>query len=596
MNIPKRIWGLLDHTQRRHLVGLQLLSILMALSTVGGIAAVVPFFTALADPNAVQRNPLLSLAYQRFHFHTEPAYVAALGISFAALVLLSNGINLVGTLAINRFALAVGNTLYVRLFEEYLRRDYTFHSQTNSSVLASKLLYETGKVAVGILQPGLIFVANLVTIIFVAASMAVLNPLVAAAAALGLGGSYAVIYTIARRRLLRNGRDESRHSATRMQLVNETFGAIKEVAVLDARDLFIQQFALACRAIAKTELSTLAVSLTPKNVLECVTVFCLVAVALYLRSHSNGVGPWVGQLSFFGFAAYRMLPALQQAFNAGVRIRASRSALDHVAGDLEGVACAATAAVPSVFDSWRGRPCNQVRLRQVCFSYSPDRPAAISNLSLEIRAGTAVGFVGGNGSGKTTLVDLLAGLMLPQSGHIEVDGIRLDKLTHRAWQGSIAYVPQQVFVLDATLAENVALGVPRLNIDRGRLERAVRLARLSECVSALPNGYEERLGERGSRLSGGQRQRLGIARALYREAALLIMDEATSALDMEAEDEIADMLETLRPDCTLVLVAHRLGALRHCELIHELSEGRIVRSGSYRDFSQPRRAWSLRAQ
>ncbi|HEY2465643.1 MAG TPA: ABC transporter ATP-binding protein [Steroidobacteraceae bacterium] len=598
MNIPKRIWMLLDHKQRRHLIGLQLTSIVMALSTVGGLAAVVPFFTVLADPNAIRRNPLLFFAYQRLHFGSEATYVAALGICFAALVLLSNAVNLLGALAINRFALQVGATLHVRLFEEYLRRDYGFHSQTNSAVLASKLLHETGKVVIGILQPGLIFVANLVTVSFVAISMAVLNPLVAAAATLGLGASYAVIYTIARRRLLHNGREESRHSAVRMQLVSETFGAIKEITVLDVRDLFVQRFARESRSIAKAELSTLAVSLSPKSVLECATVFCLVAVALYLRSRSNGVGPWVAQLSFIGFAAYRMLPALHQAFNASVRIRANRPALDHVAADLGNVltASARVAVTPSASDRSQRLPCKGVLLHEVSFSYSPDRPAAISNLSLEIRAGTSVGLVGGNGSGKTTFTDLLAGLLLPQSGHIDVDGIQLDELTRRAWQASIAYVPQHVFLLDASLAENVAFGVPPLRIDHDRLQRAVRLAHLSECVNALPHGYEERLGERGSRLSGGQRQRLGIARALYRDATLMIMDEATSALDMDAEEAIVDMLETLRPGRTLVSVAHRLGALRHCDMIHELREGRIVRSGSYRDLHRPQRAWSLSTQ
>jgi len=175
-------------------------------------------------------------------------------------------------------------------------------------------------------------------------------------------------------------------------------------------------------------------------------------------------------------------------------------------------------------------------------------------------------------------VDLLAGLIVPQSGRVEIDGVGLDESTRAAWQETVAYVPQQVFMFDATFAENVAIGVPRAQIDVARVETAIRMAQLSDCVASFPNGIDEVLGERGCRLSGGQRQRLGIARALYRQASVLILDEATSSLDNAAEEQIVDMLEQLRPRCTIVLVAHRMSALRHCDVIHEIRGGQIARS------------------
>jgi ATP-binding cassette, subfamily B, bacterial PglK len=603
MSMLAQIWRLLDGAQRRQLVVLQLISVIMALSTVGGIAAVVPFFTVLADPGAIGRNSLLSALYQHLHFQSPGSYVVALGLSFAAFVLLANTVNLAGTLAINRFAFRVGNTFYVRLFDEYLRRDYGFHSRSNSSELATRVLHETSRVATGILQQGLILVSSLVTIGFVVVTMLLLNPLVAAAAMLGLGASYAAIYAITRGRLLRNGRNESRHFAQRAQVVNEAFGAIKEVTVLNARDFFVQRFGAQCQSIARTELSTLAISLSPKNILECATVFCLVGVALYLRSRSDGVGPWVAQLSFIGLAAYRMLPALQQVFIAVVRIRANHSALDNISGDLEKAlpgtsipAAEGVVASMSTERQWLGLPRREMRLHDISYRYAPDRPPAISSLSLAITAGSSVGLIGANGSGKTTLVDVLAGLLMPQSGYVEVDGAALNHATRSAWQATIAYVPQHVFLLDATIAENIALGVPRAAIDRERLDAAVRLARLTECVASFSKGYDDTLGERGCRLSGGQRQRLGIARALYRDASLLILDEATSALDIVAEEEIVDMLDALRPTRTLVLIAHRLSALRHCQIIHELRNGQIVRSGTYRDFQPSLRARTVSAQ
>jgi ATP-binding cassette, subfamily B, bacterial PglK len=580
MSILLALWRLLDPRQRRQLLGLQLLSVVMGLSTVGGIAAVLPFFTALADPGAIRRNALLRVVLQHVHFENDGAFVIALGIAFAVMVVIANAVNLFGFLAINQFAFRVGDTLFIRLFNEYMQREYEFHTRSNSSELASKVIQETARVTSGILQQGLILVTNLVTITCVAAAIVLVNPVVAVGAMVGLGASYVAIYVTARGRLLRNGRSESRYYAERTRTVNESFGAIKELTLAQARDFFVQRFAAQCHSISRAARSTLAISQSPKYVLECITVACLVGVALYLRSRADAVGPWMAQLSFVGFAAYRLLPALQQAFAATVKIRAERSAFAGIKTDLERAGSEKPAPRVAALDpAWRGRPRRELRLCDVSFRHEPGRPAAVAGVSIVIPAGAIVGFVGPNGSGKTTLIDLVSGLLVPHSGHIEIDGLPLDHGNRVAWQSTIAYVPQQVFLFDATLAENIAVGIPRAQVDQKRLEAAVQLARLTECVGSLTNGYEEMMGEGGCRLSGGQRQRLAIARALYRDASLLILDEATSALDTTAESEIAEMLDVLRQDRTILVVSHRAGALRHCDLVFELRHGKVVDSG-----------------
>jgi len=582
MALLASLWRLLDRSQRRQLAVLQLLSILMALSTVGGIAAVLPFLTALTDSGAVTHNAMLRVLAQRIPFTDERSFVIVLGLAFAAIVVIANAINLFGFVVINRFAFRVGDTLYIRLFQEYLYRDYAFHTRTNSSVLASKVLQETARVTSGILQHTLILVSNLVTIAFVVTSILILNPIVATMAVFVLGGCYTAIYVIVRGRLLRNGQMESRFYAERMRTVNESFGAIKEVAILQARGFFVHRFAEQCQRISRAFANTLTISHTPKYVLECLTIFSLVGAAVYLRSRTTADDPWMAQLSFVGFAAYRLLPALQQAFAAIVKIRADYPAFAGIEADLR--RARGTEAATREFGPhsvWQGRPYREITLSDLCYRHAPDLADAVANVSLVIPAGTIVGFVGPNGSGKTTLLDLVSGLLVPQCGYIEVDGVRLDRTNCAAWQSTIAYVPQQVFVLDATLGENVAFGVPPAQINHERVEVATRLACLSECVASLPNGYAERLGERGSRLSGGQRQRLAIARALYRDASLLILDEATSALDAAAEGEIVEMLETLRPNRTILFIAHRTGALRHCDLVFELHNGRLVGTGKH---------------
>jgi len=350
--------------------------------------------------------------------------------------------------------------------------------------------------------------------------------------------------------------------------------------LLQARDSSVQRFAEQCRMISRTAANTLTISQSPKYVLECITVISLVVIALYLRSHTAASGPWIAQLSFVAFAAYRLLPALQQSFAAVVRIRTDRPAFLNVEMDLGHRPRAAMLPAWPSERTWRGKPRGEIRLCEVSYRYAPDRPDAVSGASLVIPAGALVGFVGPNGSGKTTLVDLICGLLAPHSGHIEVDGTRLERTSYCAWQSTIAYVPQQVFLFDSTLAENIACGIPAASIDYRRMEEAVRLARLTDCVASLPGGYQEVIGERGCRLSGGQRQRLAIARALYRDASLLILDEVTSSLDSTAESEIVETLRALCSERTVLVVAHRPGALRLCDLVFELRNGKVVASTS----------------
>lgn len=570
------LWRLLDAPQRWRLVGLQLLSICAAFSTVGGLAAVIPFFTALADPAAVGRSAMLGALLRRLRLNGHEAPALALGLAFAAAVLLANAVNLLALLAINRFALEVGDSLYVRLFEEYLHRGWERHARSNSAELAARLLHDAARVASGVLQHGLLVVTNIVTVAFILGSIMLLNPPGAGAALLALGASYGAIYLAVRRRLLRNGELESRYDAERTRTVAEGLSAVRELALLDAQPHFLQRFAAQCRTLSRSAFSTFTIAQSPRCALESATMCCLVALALYLRGLPGGAAPWMARLSFTGLAAYRLLPALQQVFASMVRIRADRPALAGIGADLARPSARTPPARHAALCS-RGALHRELRLHEVTFRYAPERAPAVANVSIAVPAGAVVGLVGPNGSGKTTLLDLVSGLLTPQSGRIEVDGMRLDERNRRSWQSVIAYVSQRAVLLDASLAENIALGVAPAHIDRARLERAARIARLGECIDSLPEGYEERVGEHGCRLSGGQRQRLAVARALYRDATLLLLDEATSALDAASEAQLLESLVALDPRPTILLVAHQKSALRHCEVIYELERGAVVR-------------------
>ena len=588
MNLLVEFWRLLDRSQRRRLLLLQLISVAMALSTVGGIAAVLPFFTVLADPSETTRQPLLQRLHEMLPAAGERAFIIELGIGFIAVMILANAITLVGSLLASRFAYGVGDRFHSALFTEYMSRDYRFHASTNSARLASNVLHECDRITIGLVQSGLILVANAAMIVLIICSIMVVNFRVGSLIILGLGSIYGLVYTLVRGKLMRDGAAQSGMYAERARIVGEAFGAIKEVISSQAQPLFAEKFDRTCHAISKTNISIQAMSQSPKYVLEALTACALVGVALYLSGGRGAAGQWVAQLTFLGLAIYRLLPALSQAFTAVARIRSESPAFLGISEDLgQALRHSRQQAVQAPGDAAQGWPRYGIRLEGVSYRHDPSRPAAIDNLTLSISAGSIVGFMGSNGSGKTTLLDLLGGLLVPDAGRILIDGIELDAGNRAAWMRTVAYLQQKVHVSDATLAENIAWSVPYSRIDQRRLKLAAEAAQLQQCVADLPAGYHERLGENGVRLSGGQRQRLGIARALYRTASVLMLDETTSALDIDAEQDITDLLAARRAGRTIILVAHRLTALRHCDVIHEVADGKITRSGTLQELQGP---------
>lgn len=581
VNALRFLWRTLDARERRQLLWLQLLALLMAISTLGGVAAILPFFSALADPQTIDQRALLARWYALGPFADRRAFLVALGAAFVALVLLANAINLVGILAINRFALRIGRQFHVALFDEYLHRDYRFHARTGAVPLLNNVIFESTRVATGLIQGGLTLTASILSSALIVVTAIVVNPLLALCAAALIGGSYTGFYLLTRRRLARNGARETELWDARIRTLTEGFGSIQEILLRSNQGYFRDAFAGYCDEMARVNARTYAIANSPRYVLDTVTACGLVAAALWL-SGGAVAGQWLAQLSFFSLAAYRLLPAMQQAFAATARMRSDRVALQSIASDLErGRHRAPSPALVDGLAPWAGRPRQALTTNAISFRYAAGDTLAVRNVSLTIARGQCVGFVGVNGSGKTTLCAMLLGLLTPESGEIRIDGQVLDRDTLASWQSTVAFVPQNVFLLDASIAENIAFGVPPDEVDVARLHAVVAAARLGDLVGATRQGLAHRLGERGSRVSGGQRQRIGIARALYRSASFLVLDEATNALDGLAEQEIVSMIDSLRSHATVAIIAHRMSSVRGCDTIFELDAGAIVGSGTY---------------
>ena len=604
MRLVQDLWSILTPRQRRWVLGAQLLSIVVAASTITGIASIAPFFAVLGQPELIERAPVLHWLYLHSGTVDPREFELMLGVGFMTIVCAANLVTAAATFVMVRLAGWISSDLQVVLFGEYLSRPYSFHVQAHSARLLGNVVRDTTRAANDVLQNIFVAVTNAVTAAAIMVSVFLVDPLVAMAVVVALGGGYALIYVAMRNRLLRAGEVAAQCFTAQTQIVQESLTAIRDILLGSLQDFFRGQFERSNRALTRAAARSQIIAQIPRQVMECVAVIGLVLAALFARGRSGAIGPSLGELTFLGFAAYRLLPALQQAFAAIVRIRAEQPAFARITQDLRvarerqsmsssmsssSMSSSSSSSMSSSMSSsvsspvlrpldrnWRDRPLRQISLHDVSFRYTPDRPHALAGVSLELAARTAVGLVGANGAGKTTLADIVAGLLVPERGLLEVDGIPIDDSNRAQWQSCLAYVPQQVCLLDTTLAQNIALGVAPEHIDRDRLAAAGKMAQLDDLVSSLPLGYEHRVGEHGVTLSGGQRQRVGIARALYRNASVLILDEATNALDGLTEREIVDTIRGLRGRYTIVLIAHRPSTLRACDVIVRLEGGSVV--------------------
>ena len=563
------LWAALSSTQRRQFVLLQIASVAMALSTLLGLAAIMIFFAVLADPRAVESHALLRWIVPVNA--TRPALLATLAAGIIALFVANAAINVLGARAIGRFAYSIGDRIRELLFADYLRRDYLFHLRAGAARLTDDVLHQPDRITVAVLH-GQLFITNSVLTLLTVVSIAVVNPAVAMIGAAALAGAYLLFYRVVRRRLARNGRVLSQVGAERVAVVEQAFLGIKHLLMARAQASFSRRFGAVTRTMSEMAAETTFLGQFPKYVLECAAGTILIASALWASGTSSTI--WLAQLSFIGFAGFRLLPAVQQMYGAFALVRANLPAIDHLAAELS--ASARTGADESILESN-----SSIELSGVSFRYDPDKPRVLDAVSLRIPIGAAIGIIGASGSGKTTLADIITGLLKPDEGRIDIGGVALDSDELRAsWRASIGYVPQDVMILDASVRENVAFGLAPERIDDARVRDVLRLAGAEEFVATLPGGITAKLAAIGGGLSGGQRQRIGIARALYRDPGLLVLDEATNSLDVETERAILDCLVRQRGARTLIVVAHGSEAIGACDLVYEVRAGALIERGA----------------
>nr|WP_258570876.1 ABC transporter ATP-binding protein [Flavimaribacter sediminis] len=543
------------------------------------VGSVLPFLSVLAEPERIETVPALSWIYKTFGFTSEYGFLVGLGLTALGVIILTSVIQIVKTWALARFAMMRIHSISYRLMAAYLRQPYEFFLNRHSGEMGTRILAETQQLVAQFLRPAAEAVAAVFTIIAIVALLLWVEPLVAFVVFVTLGSIYALIYWLSRRALKHLGGVRAMANSERFRLANEALAGIKDIKLLGREGTYVERYKAPSYRMARAVTRVQVVSLVPKFALEAIAfggiiMLCLVLMNPQSLASGASLGGILPLLGLFAFAGQRLMPELQKLYQSLAQLQAGAAAVDVVHNDF--LIRANEAVIPNSIPAGLGLT-NRLALEEVSYHYPDAAHAGVRNISLQILAGEKIGVVGATGAGKTTLADLILGLLAPKTGCLVVDSVPVTESNLRCWQQSVGYVPQDIFLTDASVAENVALGVPTEDIDETRVEKATRIAQLHGFIkSELPNGYATLIGERGIRLSGGQRQRIGIARALYHDADLIVFDEATSALDNLTEREVMLAIEALPSEKTVVIIAHRLSTVRHCDRIVVLEKGQVV--------------------
>ena len=564
--------------KRSQLLFLICLFLLTSILEAFGIGLIGPFIALATNLNLVHQNSKAEWLYTQFNFTSEVDFVVALGLGVVILLWLKSIIGFSVQKYIFGFGFGCQADLRTRLMRAYLKVPYTFHLSRNTASLIQNILNETLVFANGVLMPTLFGGANLTIVVALLILLFITDAVVTGSVFAVLLVVFAFIYQF-RRRVAAWGKQASAANKKMVQIINHGMGGFKETRVIGCEGYFEQQLEEQAQRYKQVVEKFQAFSLLPRYTLEPVLISFIIGFTIISLLAQKNINSLTATLGVFALASVRLLPAASNLMQSYGGIKRSSYVVDLLYKDLKEL---------EEFDRQKQNSVNipelnfdrQLSIENLNYIYPNAETTALNDISISIAKGQSIGLIGKSGAGKTTIVDIILGLLPIENGDIKVDGVSVkDDLA--SWQRKVGYIPQSIFLIDDTLERNIAFGVPDDRIDRHRLEQAIEAAQLTEVIERLPQGLKTVVGERGVLLSGGQRQRVGIARALYHEREVLVLDEATAALDNETEHLVSKAIESLSGKKTIIIIAHRLTTVEHCDRIYLMENGRVVKSGSY---------------
>jgi len=473
-----------------------------------------------------------------------------------------------------------------RLLSTYLHQPYVFFLNKNTTELGKNILSEVVQVT-SVLVQLLQIISSGIVALFIFIMLIVVEPLLALSVMIILGAAYVFIYRMVKKKIYNLGKARFYANTDLYKVVDEAFGGIKQLKLLGFEEFFINRYSKPSFEYAKISATNQIISRVPRYIMEVVSVGGIISVVLYLLAFDIGFQNTLPIIGLFAFAAYRIMPALQNIFASATALRYYIPALDVLYKEMYSFEHESYTTADSKKKFSQLSLQKELKLEGITFCYPGTSKLVIDNLNIKIDCNTSVAFVGKTGVGKTTIADIILGLLRPTSGRILVDGVEITDDNLPGWQKNLGYIPQDIYLLDDTITRNIAFGVPDEHIDMNNVKNAAKIANIHNFViEELPNGYQTAVGERGIRLSGGQRQRIGIARALYHNPGVLVLDEATSALDGATEKEVFEAIDNIAQTKTLIIIAHRLTTIRGCDVIYVMKDSKIVGQGKYEELME----------
>lgn len=573
-HIKKILFLLSDYEKKRSLLLLIMIT-MMALLDMLGVASILPFIAVLTNPSLIETNFILNKMYQilsSLGLQTNQEFLFVLGLLVFVLLIFSLSFKALTTYVQVRFVAMREHSIGKKLIEGYLGQPYTWFLSRNSAEIGKTILSEVGQIVGSGIGPLFEILSKGMMSILIIILLILVDPKLALIVGLSIGSVYLLTFYLVSNFLNHIGKKRLENNRLRFITVSEAFSAAKELKLKGLEENYTKNFSNYAQNYAKSNSSATIISQFPRYILEAVGFGGILLVILYTMSATGSFNNSIAIISLYAFAAYRLLPALQKIYASSTRLFFVGPTLDKLYNDLQNLK-------PSVkYQQTKSIiPNKEIALKNIYYTYPNSSQITLKNINLTIPAKSSVGIIGTTGCGKTTVVDIILGLLEPQKGTLQVDGNIITKKNLRAWQQSIGYVAQHIYLSDDTVMANIAFGEKTKGINQEMVEKVAKIANLHDfIINELPKQYQTTVGERGVKLSGGQRQRIGIARALYKNPKVLILDEATSALDTQTEQKVIKAIENYSDDITVISIAHRLNTLINCDLIYELDKGCII--------------------
>jgi ATP-binding cassette, subfamily B, bacterial PglK len=590
-------------SSKKDLTLIVFLFIIVSLLDAVGIGLIGPFISLAIKPETIQNNHYASILYGYLGLKSIRQFISLLGLVIIILFCLKSFVYYQIQRHVLRFCYDQQIRLRLRLLHTYLSLPYTFYLETNSARIIQTIGHDSAHFTSAIAVPLLNSIANAFVLVVLLLLM-IKTDLLATVGIFALLLVAILPFHHFRHRVSRWGKESLEANTETIRVVNHAIGGLKVTKLIGCESYFENQLAAQANKYARASSLFHSFQLLPRIVVEALLIAFIVgfvSISMILVERSDNL---VSVLSIFAIASVRIIPSASQLLNCMGVLRNNQPTLDLLYQDLKELE---QPEVMRHLDISRRKSYSmtgnnfqnaavdlnsrqiesqsfkhKITIHNISYCYPKSTVKSLVDTCLTIHKGESIALIGKSGAGKTTLVDVFLGLLTPQSGDIQVDGFSIYH-NLRAWQNLIGYIPQSVFLMDDTIERNIAFGIPAGQIDRQKLDNAIELAQLSELLAQLPDGFRTFIGENGVRLSGGQRQRIGIARAIYHDREILVLDEATSALDNETESLISEALKNLGRTKTMIVIAHRLTTVEHCDRIYEMSNGKILRSGSYQE-------------